>query len=187
MLYGKMPVQQASGCSRSARCRQKEGTVEDIREQFPLELNRTLALADQLGFRHPKDRRTHMTTDLLVTRTSGLLEAYSIKTDRHVLDDARTREKLYLEKLYWETQGIPFHLCLKEDVNRYYVQNIMDVVYCYDQSRVQDAHGMIRHLIAHKKIAVDMGTSLLDYHTLINQYKMLLPPHLQSPYTPTHE
>lgn len=155
-----------------------DDTVEDIREQFPLELDRTLEIADKLGYRHPKDRRTRMTTDLLVTRTNGTLEAYSIKTDRSVLENERMREKLFLEKLYWESQGIPFHICMKEDVNLIYVQNIMDVVSCYDPSRVQDAHGMIRYLIAHKKISVDMVSSLLNYDTLIAQYKELIPPSL---------
>ncbi len=158
-----------------------DDTVEDIREQFPLELDRTLEIADKLEIKHPHNRSTRMTTDLLVTRTNGTLEAYSIKTDRSVLENERTREKLFLEKLYWESQGILFHICMKEDVNLIYVQNIMDVISCYDPSRVQDAHGMIRYLIAHKKITVDMASSPLDYETLINQYKHLIPPSLLLP------
>lgn len=161
-----------------------DDTVEDIREQFPLELDRTLEIADQLGIKHPHNRSTRMTTDLLVTRTNGTLEAYSIKTDRSVLEKEREREKLFLEKLYWESKGIPFHICLKEDVNLVYVQNIMDVVSCYDPSRVQDAHGMIRYLIAHKKISVDMMSSLLNYKMLIDQHRHLIPPKLLPPLLP---
>ncbi len=160
-----------------------EDTVEDIREQFPLELDRTLEIADKLGIKHPHNRSTRMTTDLLVTRTNGTLEAYSIKADRGVLEKEREREKLFLEKSYWESKGIPFHICLKEDVNLVYVQNIMDVISCYDPSRVQDAHGMIRYLIAHKKISVDMMSSLLSYDALITQYKALILPSLLSSLT----
>ena len=153
-----------------------DDTVEDIREQFPLELEKNLDIADKLGIRHPCNRSTRMTTDLLVTRTNGSMEAYSIKNERSVLEDARTREKLFLEKQYWQTQGIPFHICLKEDVSITYVQNIMDVVSCYHFSRVQDAHGVIRHLIAHKKITVDMDSQPLDYKALILEYSHLIPP-----------
>lgn len=158
-----------------------DDTAEDIREQFPLKLEKTLAIADRLGYRHPKDRQTLMTTDLLVTRTDGSLEAYCIKTDRSVFDNPRTCEKVYIEKMYWETQGIPFHICLKEDVKPFYVQNIMDVVSCYDPSCVQDAHGMIRYLIAHKQITVDMESSRINYEELIDQYNHLIPPNLFQP------
>ena len=157
-----------------------DDTVEDIREQFPLDLEKTLDIADQLNVRHPRNRSTRMTTDLLVTRVDGSLEAYCIKSDRSVFTDLRTCEKLCIEKLYWELQGISFHICLTEDVtkdkvNEAFVQNIMDVVSCYDPSRIQDAHGMIRYLIAHKKISVEMSTHPLDYMTLISQYQQLIP------------
>ena len=107
-----------------------DDTVEDIREQFPLELTRTVELADALGFRHPKDRSTRMTTDFLVSHTDGQLEAYSIKNDRSVLGNPRTLEKLYIEKLYWETQGVVFHLCFLAFIIEHesYFQNKMYVV-----------------------------------------------------------
>lgn len=149
-----------------------DDTVKDIREQYPLDLSDTVSIADKLGFRHPKDRSTRMTTDLLVTRTNGSLEAYSIKNDRSVLDHIRTMEKLYIEKVYWETKGIPFHLCYKSDVNRVLIQNIMDVVSCYDATYVQDPASLIRYKIAHKEIITDMGTARLNYQQMINQYLM---------------
>ena len=40
-----------------------------------------------------------MTTDMLITKTDGTYEAYSVKTDKSVLDNARNIEKLYIEKL----------------------------------------------------------------------------------------
>ena len=147
-----------------------DDTVEDIREQFPLELTRTVELADALGFRHPKDRSTRMTTDFLVSRTDGQLEAYSIKNDRSVLGNPRTLEKLYIEKLYWETQGVVFHLCFKTDVNKTLVCNIMDVVSCYDIKYVQDNASFIRHKIAHKELKPDLEKALLDYPSMIQHY-----------------
>lgn len=151
-----------------------DDTVGDIREQFPLELSRTVSIADRLGFRHPKDRSTHMTTDLLVTRTNGQLEAYSIKNDRSVLDNKRTLEKLFIEKSYWESCGVPFHMCYKSDVNRVLVQNIMDVVSCYRRESVQDLPSLIRYKIAHGEIVTDMRKERLDYRGLSTQYQISL-------------
>lgn len=147
-----------------------DDTVIDIREQFPLELSRTVELSDALGFRHPKDRSTRMTTDFLVSRADGQLEAYSIKSDRSVLENPRTLEKLYIEKLYWETQGIAFHLCFKTDVNKTLVYNIMDVVSCYDIKHIQDNASLIRHKIAHKELKPDLENALLNYPSMIQHY-----------------
>ena len=73
--------------------------VTDIREQFPLELEMTVEISRKLGFRHPYNEKTRMTTDMLITKTDGTYEAYSVKTDKSVLDNARNIEKLYIEKL----------------------------------------------------------------------------------------
>src|ERR687884_72384 len=51
--------------------------VRDIREQFPLDLDETLAIADQLGLSHPRDRKTKdyvvMTTDFMITIKKGFV------------------------------------------------------------------------------------------------------------------
>ena len=142
--------------------------VLDIREQFPLELERSVAIAEKLGFRHPRNKHTHMTTDLLVTHTDGRLEAYCIKVSPDTLNDERTRQKLTIEKLYWETQGVPFQFRTKDEVNEIFVRNIMDVVSCYDIDYVQTPYDFVRHRIAHKILKPDMQTSRLDYSQLVN-------------------
>ena len=141
--------------------------VEDIREQFPLELNITVPISRKLGFKHPYNDKTCMTTDMLITKTDGTNEAYSVKTDRSVLDNARTVEKIYIEKCYWESLNIPFHIVYKSDVNWTLVKNIMDVTACYDDSCVYDAYSALRYKIAHKEICVDMERELLDYNKII--------------------
>ena len=111
--------------------------LTDIREQFPLSqeththelatyrsdaLNKvvpgTLALAKQMGVRHPKlGAMTDvawwvMTTDLLLTITgpSGTkLVAVSIKYDND-LSSPRTLELLALERAYWFCQGVEWLL-----------------------------------------------------------------------------
>lgn len=145
--------------------------VTDIREQFPLELEMTVEISRKLGFRHPYNEKTRMTTDMLITKTDGTYEAYSVKTDKSVLDNARNIEKLYIEKLYWDSLQIPFHIVYKSDVNWTLVKNIMDVTACYDDGCVYDAYSALRHKIAHKEIIVDMESRLLDYKAIIENMR----------------
>src|SRR5206468_1653173 len=61
-------------------------TVIDIREQFPLDIEETQAIAAELGIAHPIDLKTRelvpMTTDILITIQNGIHEvvyAYTVK------------------------------------------------------------------------------------------------------------
>lgn len=137
--------------------------VEDIREQFPLDLADTVDIANRLEIMHPKDDKTRMTTDLLVTKTNGQLEAYNIKTNKSELDNPRTAEKIYIEKLYWESRGVPFFIKFKDDVNKILVQNIIDVVSCYDIKNVHTIQDDIRFRIAHKEISLNLEAGPIDY------------------------
>ena len=73
-----------------------DNSVVDIREQYPLELKDTLKIADHLGYKHPYNRKTSMTTDFLVTyqEEDGIknYKAYSVKTSKKILKDNRTVE-----------------------------------------------------------------------------------------------
>ena len=142
--------------------------VVDIREQFPLDLVDTVAIAHKLEIMHPKDDKTRMTTDLLVTKKNGELEAYSIKSDRSELDNPRTAEKLLIEKLYWESKGVIFHIKFKANVNKTLVSNIIDVVSCYDANKVKTIEDAIRHKIAIKEFVVDMESAPIKYSELKN-------------------
>ena len=138
--------------------------VEDIREQFPLDLADTVEIADRLNIMHPKDNNTRMTTDLLVTLTNGNLEAYSIKINRaEIENNPRKAEKIYIEKLYWESRGVPFFIKFKSDVNKTLVQNIIDVVSCYDANKCNTIQDVIRFRIAHKEISLNLEAGPIDY------------------------
>lgn len=110
----------------------------DVREQFPLSENEathelgvyridmsdkrfpgTLALAAQLGFKHPKtidgDESANwvMTTDLVAAlqNSDGTIElvAIAIKTIDEVAKK-RTRELLAIERAYWAARAVPWLL-----------------------------------------------------------------------------
>lgn len=147
--------------------------VTDIREQFPLELEKTTAIARELNIRPVNNAKTHMTTDMLVTMDNGTKVAYSYKTKKEEVygsgkQAARTAEKLLIEKQYWSRQGVKWKLVFRENIDHLTALNIRDVVRYYDPLSVHDPFSKIRHLIAHHKIVVDMSKPI-DYQKLLKE------------------
>lgn len=147
--------------------------VEDIREQFPLDLESTVSIANELGVMHPRDEKHRMTTDLLVDFTDGHQEAFSVKAGTDALDDARTVEKLMIEKIYWESRGVKWHLWTKDEKYRQKVLNIMEVTEFYNHTKFEDAISSIKFMIAHKHILVDMDLPI-DYTAIIRSNPLCL-------------
>ena len=88
--------------------------VIDIREQFPLPREDTIAIAGEMGVKHPRHGGIDivMTTDFLVdVRTGGdvRLEAIAVKP-ASALDDMRTIEKLEIERRYWLGRGVAWRI-----------------------------------------------------------------------------
>lgn len=96
---------------------ERRDDVVDLREQFPLDRERTRRIATQMGVRHPRDPMTAcdivMTTDLLVTfrLPDGTLvdRAKSIKPLSE-LSNERVLEKLEIERRYWTGLGFDWAL-----------------------------------------------------------------------------
>ena len=146
-----------------------EDSVADILEQYPLDLSKTVALAETYGIRHPKDTRASMTTDFLVIMQDKTRYAISVKSDERDLKNRRTVEKLFLEKTYWENEGVGFIIMLKSKVNMTKVHNIRMVTEFYDPMHVFDEISALKHLISRKVIPADMETGLLDFPKLLSQ------------------
>ena len=145
--------------------------VDDIREQFPLDLETTNSIANQLGFRPMHNGRKHMTTDMLITKIDGSEFAVSIKSNRKAF--CKTDRKVELQMIeyyYWKQKGIPWTVLYKEDINMVEFENIKDVVSYYNLTRVPDEIGLAKYLIAHKYITVDMK-SHIDYRQLVEVLK----------------
>lgn len=117
-------------------------SVVDIREQYPLERNKTQEIAEKLGIWHPRypegetkdgeEVLTVMTTDLLLTiRTFDNKEenlAISVKPAVK-LEEKRTLEKLQIEKSYWEEKGIEWRIVTEKDINKNFTENMKDIHY----------------------------------------------------------
>lgn len=104
--------------------------VMDIREQYPLDLKETLAIAELLGMRHPTDPHTRhpvvMTTDFLITirRPIGSEEkARTIKYSKD-LSSRRVMEKFEIERLYWKARNIDWGIVTESEIDRVMAANI---------------------------------------------------------------
>ena len=104
--------------------------VLDIREQYPLDRQETIAIAETLGIKHPRVPVTGdqvvMTTDFLVTlqgHPTRLETAISVKYSND-LTKSRTMEKFEIERFYWERRGVKWSIFTERNVNRTLTRNI---------------------------------------------------------------
>lgn len=99
----------------------------DIREQFPLRLEDTKALALESGIGHPSVRGVLqvMSSDFLVNTTNASQPKFALQAKyAEALSDARTIEKLELERRYWLQKGVPWWLITEKDIPGVVTQNI---------------------------------------------------------------
>lgn len=142
-------------------------SVIDIREQFPLDLEDTLRIADSEHLKHPKNRESRMTSDLLLDYADGSQKVLSIKYDRSALENDRTAVKLWIEKKYWEEKGVPFEIQYTAEMNLILVTNIRMVTEFYKGEDVFDSVSYLKYLIANHSIEVDMEKSLIPFGKLV--------------------
>lgn len=106
-------------------------SVIDIREQFPLlPLDLSVKISSVLGVKHPIVPGTKtlnvMTTDFLLTCSDGFktwYEAISVKPENKI-NDKRAAEKLDIERVWWELQGVPFHIFTMTEMNKIQSRNV---------------------------------------------------------------
>jgi hypothetical protein len=103
-------------------------SIIDIREQFPLDPEKTRQIADRLGIKHPAVRGVMqvMTTDFLVDIVeNGKIRQIAISVKyREDLEDKRVIEKQELERRYWEALDIDWFLFTENEVPSTLIQNI---------------------------------------------------------------
>ncbi|MBG9656278.1 TnsA endonuclease N-terminal domain-containing protein [Cytobacillus firmus] len=104
--------------------------IVDIREQFPLNREDTLHLANEKGIKHPTDPKSQipivMTTDFLITVKSNggtTHVARTIKPSKELEND-RTIEKFEIERAYWESRGIDWGVITEKEIPKDMVENV---------------------------------------------------------------
>lgn len=99
----------------------------DIREQFPLPIGATLALAEEAGIRHPamSGVEQYMTTDFRVSTSDSDRPEFALQAKYHAdLAVPRVVEKLELERRFWFSQGIPWFVVTEKDLPATIISNI---------------------------------------------------------------
>lgn len=146
--------------------------VLEIREQFPLDINITMKIAEKYGIRHPSSqgKPVIMTTDFLVTLKDGRDIAVYVKANK---DDwkknKRSIEKTFLEKMYWKHKNVEFIMVSNEDINPIAAINIELISEYFDINNVFDEASMLKHRIANKEIEVDINKPI-DFKSLLKKY-----------------
>ncbi len=160
-----------------------EKDVDDIMEQYPLmRLDITNEIARRLKCRPSNNGLTRMTTDFIVVRSGQRVEAYSIKASRDVVEDRegddqkvlkvkkRIRQLQMIEQIYWESQGVTWKQWFTDEMDRQKALNILDVITRYKWEPPMDDFAIIRYLIAHRIIEVNMSEKI-EYRRLIDSLK----------------
>lgn len=133
--------------------------VIDIREQFPLDRDRTVAIAREGDLDHPvapgETTPAVMSTDfLVVSRKNGerLLTAYSAKTAEE-LSDPRAIEKLEIERRYWSAQTVPYLIVTDTSLPEALVMNLDWFYSAWDLSDIVEPHENYHRDLGHRFLA----------------------------------
>src|ERR1044072_865689 len=103
--------------------------IEDIREQFLLNLEETETIARDIGVRHPQQKHgvtVAMTTDFIITIKNGIgigEIARTVKPSQE-LSNERVIEKFEIEKIYWESRGIDWGIVTEKEIDTDLALNI---------------------------------------------------------------
>jgi hypothetical protein len=101
--------------------------VIQIREQFPLEIETTSQIAKDAGIVHPSQSgvKQYMSSDFLVNSHDKQQPKFALQAKyAEALDDARTAEKLELERRYWQLKEVPWYLITEQDIPETIIKNI---------------------------------------------------------------
>ncbi len=101
--------------------------VTQIREQFPLERGTTRKLAFYAGIKHPNVAGIdqYMSSDFLIDSTDEKQPRFALQAKYvSALNDARTVEKLELERRYWAEKEYPWYLVTEREIPPVVFKNI---------------------------------------------------------------
>jgi hypothetical protein len=172
--------------------------VSDIREQYPLlPLKETMAIAQEVGIRHPIDPQTKhpvvMTTDFLTTVRSGTQDKDYARTIKYAQDlqSRRTIEKFEIERRYWQARNVDWGIVTEHEIPTALAKNvellheyrcladrlplaedeILEVATLLTQ-RVMQTNAALRRVATDcdRRLGLEPGTSLtIAYHLIANR------------------
>jgi hypothetical protein len=127
--------------------------VLDVREQYPLDLKETMAIAESLGIRHPTDPHTKhpvvLTTDFLITISRSMNCEEKARTIKPAskLSSKRVLEKFEIERIYWEEREVDWGIVTEKDIDQVIASNVEWVHPYKDQVNLSPLKENIIHRI----------------------------------------
>jgi len=103
--------------------------VIDIREQFPINREITLKIAELMNIKHPHDSSTQtpivMTTDFFITLRHGSKFDYIARTIKpeNELNSSNVIGKFEIERAYWEEQNVDWAIVTEKDLPKTIIEN----------------------------------------------------------------
>jgi hypothetical protein len=118
--------------------------ILDIREQFPLPLEKTLAIAEAAGIKHPVHPKTKhpvvMTTDFMLTVQTPegtVCHARTFKFPEELnVRDVRVGQLFEIERLYWQLMNINWKIVTQSQLPMGLVNNVDHIHSFYNLGRI---------------------------------------------------
>jgi len=130
---------------------ENDPTVNDVREQFPLNREDTVSIALENGIRHPSYQGVNqvMSSDFMVDSVDKEKPKYVIQA-KYVTDllDARVVEKLEIEYLYWKQKSIPWYIITERQIDDNLKSNAEWLLEFNDHDCLLDEEDMKVHIMA---------------------------------------
>ena len=149
-----------------------DDNVIDIKEQIHLDPNKTLFIAKELGYKHPKYKNEYslMTTDFLVTKKfkkdNSIYRAYQVKKNiEEIVNNKRVIEKLKIEKEYWYKQCIPWCIIYSDSLNEILYKNL-NILYQYRNVEYSNQLKEYLHKLIHKTYKNYKNIHYNDFHVI---------------------
>ena len=148
--------------------------ILELFEQFPLlPLSKTEDICKKYNIKPPQNPITKknivMTTDFLIIFKENNEEkkwvACAVKPSSK-LEDQRTKEKLFIERKYWETLGVRWGILSELQIDSIYVKNIILCRNGYKGPINYTAYNIVKFLIVYNLINVDLH-KLIDLDEVI--------------------
>jgi hypothetical protein len=104
--------------------------IKDIREQYPLNLEDTLGIAENIGIKHSVDNISKfpriMSTDFMITLSINGKEINVARTIKpfNKLEEKRVVEKYEIERRYWLEKNIDWKLVTENDISKEFASNV---------------------------------------------------------------
>lgn len=148
-------------------------SVIEFREQYPLDLPKTILIANRLGIKHPVERFSRFpsvrTTDFLIDMQTpnGIRTVARTVKPASKLGSKRVIELFEIERVYWEEEGVDWGIVTDKELPSDLCINLKDILQCHHlDEHFFEPHMNINHIILCLAQSLQISNHTIR-HTLI--------------------